>query len=197
MTERTKASLQSQVTTGDSSDNSVTSRFIIDLLDSIFTTDEVTATASELNTLDGITATTAELNLAADNSANVETVTTTNVIAAAESGKTFFLDAAAGFASTLPAPAAGLRFTFIVKTAPTSGGYTIGTNGGDDVLVVGFNELEVDTNNDGPYASDGDVITFVANVAVAGDYFTVISDGTKWYGHGQTNADGGATIAHT
>lgn len=159
---------------------------------------EVTSTAAELNILDGVTATAAEINLAADNSANVETVTATNVITAAESGKTFFLDAVAGFLSTLPAPAAGLRYTFIVKTAPTSNGYTIAPNGGTaDIICAGFNELEVDTSDDGPYLADGDLVTFVANVSVAGDFLTLISDGTKWYGHGQTNADGGATIAKT
>jgi len=131
-------------------------------------------------------------------SALVETVTAANVITAAESGKTFFLDAAGGFLSTLPAPAAGLNYTFIVKTAPTSVGYTIAPNGGTaDIICAGFNELEVDTTEDGPYLVDGDLVTFVANVSVGGDFLKLISDGTKWYGHGQTNADGGATIAKT
>ena len=128
----------------------------------------------------------------------VETVTATNVLTASESGKTFFLDAAAGFLTTLPAPAAGLKFTFFVKTAPTSNGYTLAPSGGTaDIICAGFNELEVDTADDGPYLSDGDLVTFVANVSVAGDYLTLISDGTKWYGYGQTNADGGVTIAKT
>ena len=67
-----------------------------------------------------VNATAAEINQVADESANVENVTATNVITAAESGKTFFLNAVGGFTSTLPAVAAGLRFRFIVKTAPTT-----------------------------------------------------------------------------
>lgn len=127
----------------------------------------------------------------------VESVTTTNVIAASESGTTYFLKAVAGFASTLPAPAAGLHFKFIVGTSPTSNGYTIATNGGTNIIIGGINELEVDTNDDGPYSAIGDLITFVANVAVVGDWCEVISDGTSWFLTGQTNADGGITIAST
>src|SRR5258707_188541 len=45
---------------------------------------------------------------------SVETVTATNIILASESGKTFFLNSATEFVSTLPAPAAGLKFKFVV-----------------------------------------------------------------------------------
>jgi len=144
-----------------------------------------------------VTATAAEINQAADESANVESVTATNVITAAESGKTFFLKAVAGFLSTLPAPAAGLRYKFIVGTSPTSNGYTIKTNGDTNILIGGVNELEVDTGDDGPYINNGDLLTFVANVAVVGDWCEVISDGTSWFLTGQTNADGGITLAST
>ena len=68
----------------------------------------------------------------------IEVVEATNVITADENGKTFFLKAAAGFQSTLPAPAAGLRFTFIVHTAPTSNGYTIVTNGTTQKVLKGL-----------------------------------------------------------
>ena len=53
-----------------------------------------------------------------------EVVTATNVITAAESGTTFFLSSATEFVSTLPAPALGLNFTFIVAAAPASASYT-------------------------------------------------------------------------
>lgn len=138
-----------------------------------------------------------ELVTKLDNAGAVETVTATNVITAAESGKTFFLSAAAGFASTLPAPAAGLRYRFVVATSPTSNGYTIATNGGANIIKGGINELEVDTGDDGPYSAVGDLITLVANVAVVGDWLEVISDGTSWFLTGQTNADGGVTIGST
>ena len=126
----------------------------------------------------------------------VETVTAANVITAAENGKTFYLSLAGGFASTLPLPAVGLKYKFVVKTAPTTA-YTIATNGGANLFRGGINELEVDTGDDGPYSAVGDLISFVANVAVVGDWVSVESDGTSWYITGQTNADGGITIGST
>lgn len=123
-----------------------------------------------------------------------ETVITTNVILAAESPKVFFLSLAGGFTSTLPAPAAGLYFRFVVKTAPTTA-YIIATNAGADIMIGGINENEVDTNDDGPYDANADSFDFVANLAAVGDYVTMISDGTSWYYEGQTNLDGGVTTA--
>lgn len=59
-----------------------------------------------------------------------EVVAAANVIAADESGSVFFLNDATEFASTLPAMAAGLHYTFIVTGAPSGASYTITTNGG-------------------------------------------------------------------
>lgn len=126
-------------------------------------------------------------------SAKAETVSAANVITAAESGKTFFLALAGGFASTLPAPAAGLKYRFVVSVAPTTA-YTIVTNGSANIIKGGINELEVDTGDDGPYDNDADTLTFVANVAVVGDWVDFESDGTSWFIRGQTNADGGITL---
>ena len=107
-----------------------------------------------------------------------------------------FLNRAAGITVTLPAPDAGLRYRFIVGTAPTTA-YTINTDAGANIIVLGVNELEVDTSDDGPYDNDADIVTFVANVAVVGDFLDLYCDGTKWYGRGQTNADGGITSGTT
>jgi hypothetical protein len=123
-----------------------------------------------------------------------EVVTTTNVIDAAESGTTYLLSLADGFTSTLPAPAAGLWYKFIVAIAPTTS-YVIATNGGSDIMIGGINELAVTTGNDGPYDNNADTLNFVLNVAVVGDWVEFISDGTSWYFTGQTNADGGVTTA--
>ena len=125
-----------------------------------------------------------------------EIVTAANVITADESGKTFYLGTAGGFASTLPAPFLGGNFKFIVRVAPTTA-YTIATNGGANIIKGGVNELEVDTTEDGPYSAVGDLISFVANVAVVGDWVELTSDGTSWFLTGQTNADGGVTIGST
>lgn len=128
--------------------------------------------------------------------ASTETVTAANVITPEESGATFFLGLAGGFASTLPAPAQGLNYKFIVSVSPTTA-YTIATSGSANIIKGGINELEVDTSDDGPYSSAGDLISFVANVAVVGDWVELISDGTSWFLTGQTNADGGVTIGST
>ena len=108
----------------------------------------------------------------------VETVTAANVLTAAESGTTYFLSALAGFASTLPAPASGLAFSFVVITAPTSNGYTIGTNAGADVMS---GTHSVTATGGGSAIALADVITLVANSAVAGDRVDVVSNGTYWY----------------
>jgi hypothetical protein len=127
----------------------------------------------------------------------VETVITTNVILASESGKTFFLDLAAGFTSTLPAPAAGLEYSFIVKTAPTGAAYVIATDGGANIIVITVNELETDTTEDGPSDDDADTVNLVENIALPGDRIDFKCDGTKWYAMGQTRADGAVTTSTT
>lgn len=107
-----------------------------------------------------------------------------------------YLNRAGGIAFTLPAPAVGIKYRFIVGTSPTSD-CTISTSGGSDIIVLEVNELEVDTGDDGPYDTDADVVTFKANVAVLGDFLDMHCDGTKWYARGSTNADGGITSGTT
>ena len=125
------------------------------------------------------------------NNAEFETVTTTNTILANESGKTFFLNLAGGFTSTLPAPAEGLKFKFIVQTAPTTA-YIITTNGGDNII---FGTI-VDTTAT-LAANAEDTITFVASTALVGDSAEFISDGTNWYMTAQSQANGGITATAT
>lgn len=139
-----------------------------------------------------VTATADELNLAADSGASVEVVTTANVIAATESGKTFFLNSTTGFASTLPAPAAGLRFRFVVTTQNTTGNSTIVTNGGDNVIEGGAIVLSTFVP-----ASNEDSINIVASTTLVGDWVEVISDGTSWFVSGQSGATGGITFTAT
>lgn len=112
-------------------------------------------------------------------------------------GQVYFLDAAGGFQITLPAPALGLNAEIIVKTPVTSTGYTIVTAGGANIMVVSVNELETDSTEDGPSDDDADLVTLVANLAVAGDCLRIRCDGTKWYLIGQTRLDGAVTTATT
>jgi hypothetical protein len=153
--------------------------------------------AAELALLDGVTATAAEINQAADISEAYEVVTATNVITAAENGKTFFLSAVAGFVSTLPEPAIGLHYKFIVSTAPTSNGYDIATDSGADIMKGLALEAETDTGDDGPTDQNADNLNLAANVAVAGDWVEVVSDGTSWFFRGATAADGGLVPSTT
>lgn len=120
----------------------------------------------------------------------------TFTVTKAHSHSQIYLNRAAGIALTLPAPDGGLEYEFIIGTAPTSN-CTISTNGGANIIVIGVNELEVDTGDDGPSDDNADVVTFIANVALVGDFIKLKSDGTKWYGYGQTAADGGITTGTT
>lgn len=139
--------------------------------------------ATVLATLSSLTATAAEINQWCDESAKTETVTTTNVITADESGKTFFLNAAAGFVSTLPAPAAGLFFRFIVITAPASGSYTIVTDSSANKISGQVYTVDVNSATDPDFntTADQDTITLTVSKAVIGDSVDIWSDGTSWY----------------
>ena len=127
----------------------------------------------------------------------METVTTTNVITIAEAGKTFILNNTTEFLSTLPtaSTATGLTYRFILRLNPTVDDYTISTgNTHENVLHGMVLEAETDTSNDGPTAVAQDLITFVRDIALIGDWVEVTCDGTNWYVHGMTAADGGITF---
>ena len=121
-----------------------------------------------------------------------ESVITTNTISESESGTTYYLDLAGGFTSTLPVPVAGLRYTFIVKTAPTTA-YIVTTNGGDNLLYGTY----LDIIGELVYFSAQDTINFVASTSVVGDRLEVESDGTNWYCVAVSGANGGMTTAVT
>lgn len=109
-----------------------------------------------------------------------EDTTATNVIAAAESGSTFYLNSATEFISTLPAPAAGLRFTFIVVAAPASASYTIVTTTSTNI-IKGKLLTAQDAGGSGDTGTADDTITFVDGQAVAGDRCEIYSDGTSYF----------------
>lgn len=116
-----------------------------------------------------------------------EVITAANVITAAESGTTYFLNSATGAAQTLPAPAAGLHFWFIISTVPTSGNMTVTTNGGDNII-----EGMIDVNSTKVPAVNEDTINFIASTCVIGDWARVVSDGTSWFVSGQSVGGAGA-----
>ena len=106
------------------------------------------------------------------------TSTAASTLTAAQSGTTFFLNSATEFVTTLPAPAAGLNYTFIVGAAPSGASYTV-------VTASSANIIKGQAVNAAGVAGDtgtaDDTISFVDGLAVAGDQVTVISDGTSWF----------------
>ena len=117
--------------------------------------------------------------------ANMELVTADKVLDAADNGKTFVLEKAAGIAVTLPAVANGLKYKFISGTiVVTSVGHVItGTAGTIEgsVTVAGLVVA----------VAAGGVITMTANAVLPGDWFTLESDGVNWYIAGQATASTG------
>lgn len=122
-----------------------------------------------------------------------EIVITTNVITADENGKTFYLNLAGGFTSTLPAPFLGGRFKFVVKTAPTTA-YIITTTSSANIL---YGMMLERAGTAGVAGAARDTFNFVANQAIIGDWVEFWSDGTNWYYHGMVDVAAGNTVAAT
>ena len=120
-----------------------------------------------------------------------EVVTETNVITAAESGTVFFLNSATEFVSTLPAVAAGLRFTFIVTAAPSGANYTVVTNASANVIIGNQNSVAGDAGDSG---TADDTITFVSGQSVAGDKVELYCDGTNWFAYAISRVAAGITF---
>jgi hypothetical protein len=108
----------------------------------------------------------------------VTTLAAASTLTAAQSKTILFLSSATEFATTLPAPAVGLTYTFIVGAAPSGASYTIVTNASANIIkgqAVNAAGVAGDTG------TADDTISFVDGQAVAGDQVVVISDGTSWF----------------
>jgi len=118
-----------------------------------------------------------------------ETVTAAKVLTNADNGKVFILNAAAGVAVTLPAPKAGLKYTFVIGANFATSNWVVGTNAAAAVIqgtmlvagaaVPGVNEKQ---------------INFVNSAEALGDYAYVVSDGTNWFVFGVGNTAGSITL---
>jgi hypothetical protein len=117
------------------------------------------------------------------------TPTAAVVLTAAQSGTDVYLNASAGFAITLPAVAAGLRFRFTVAAAFATTNFTVITPGLVDIIQGGAKVL----NSDVP-AENEDTISFVATAEKVGDYVSLWSDGTSWFVDGRGAATGSITF---
>lgn len=130
--------------------------------------------------------------------AAVETVAATNVLTKTESGKTLFLSSTTEFVSTLPAPAAGLEFEFIVAAAPSGASYTIVTNGGSNVIHgIAVSAADAGGSVDTTAGTPADTITFVDGQAQIGDRVRVVSDGTSWYAQGLCHDEDAITFTQS
>jgi hypothetical protein len=146
---------------------------------------------TEIEILDGVNATTAEINAACD--VLTENVTTTNAIAASETGSHFVLNSTTAFVSTLPAPAAGLEFYFHNGAAQVTGGnHTVVTTSSANIIVGSLSSRE-DAAGVVVCHALADTISFVADKAVLGDLAHVWSDGTYWYLDGHCFVQDGMT----
>jgi hypothetical protein len=171
------------------------------ILDSVATSvNEVTITSAATGANPTITATGSDANmdLQLDGKGtggvayvrSSEDTTAVNVITAAESGRVYFLNAATEFASTLPAPAQGLHYRFIIKAAPAGANYTVTTNGAAAVI-----EGSVVVDGAAIPGANETTVTFADGAAAIGDWIEVISDGTSWFLSGIGEAAGAITLA--
>lgn len=116
------------------------------------------------------------------NDSGAEILTATRTVRPEESGKTFFLNSATEFVTTLPAPALGLKFRFVVKAAPSGASYTIVTSASANIIKGQVYTVDVNSATDPDFeTSGGDTISLVDAKAVAGDQVDLVCDGTNWF----------------
>jgi hypothetical protein len=118
-------------------------------------------------------------------------LTAASTLTAAQSGRTFFLNAATEFATTLPTPAAGLRYTFIVKTAPSGASYTIVTASSANIIK---GQAYPASGAAGDTGTADDTISFVDAQSVAGDRVELYCDGTSWFAYAYCAVAAGVTF---
>lgn len=122
------------------------------------------------------------------NPVTVQSVTANLTLTAADSGKVLLLNHANGHDITLPAPASGLVFEFIVALAFDTSPWNIATNAGANVIQGGaiVNSVFV-------AASDEDNIEFDEGAEAVGDFVRLVCDGTNWLCSG-VGAGAGAIV---
>ncbi len=119
------------------------------------------------------------------------TLTVASAIPASESGTTYFLSATAEFVTTLPLPAVGLTYTFIVGAAPSGASYTIVPP--DSANIIKGQQYPA-SGAAGDTGTADDTITFVDGQAVAGDKVVLLCDGQSWFAWAYTAVAAGLTF---
>lgn len=118
-------------------------------------------------------------------------LTAAATLTAAETGTTCFLNLAGGFTVTLPALKLGLRFKFIVMTAPTTA-YILLSATNDN--IVGYPQASLGSDETGNGNAAGDQVNFVANVSLPSDCVELECDGVSWQARATCKATGAITI---
>ena len=156
---------------------------VADDVNSLYVSDHVTAVASI--TLD-----------AQGTYMNVETLITTEALAASDSGKLLMLSLAAGFTVTLPSVSdagAGWHVDFIVKTVTTSNNYIITEKTASDTNVIISHAVEL-ADTAGPIDAGHTLIT-VQSTPTIGDRISITCDGTNFYALCVTQDDAGVVFS--
>ena len=128
-----------------------------------------------------------------------ESLITTEALAAADSGKIFYLNLLAGFTVTLPSVAdagAGWYADFIVQTVTTSNNYIITekTSADTNKICSHMSILEIDDTDDGLHNAAHTTITFEGTPA-KGDRVRIECDGTFFYATGLGVSDDFVALA--
>jgi hypothetical protein len=127
---------------------------------------------------------------------NFLAITTTHTVRPEDNGMTFILNTATAFVTTLPLPEAGLEFWFVIgATAPTTT-HTIVTAGSANIIQGNITSPE-DAAGGVATVADADTISFVASLALHGDYAHVKCDGTDYYLDGMCKVQDGMTTTST
>ena len=124
---------------------------------------------------------------ATDAATDQRALTADTTLTASDSGKTILLDAV-GEDILLPAPIAGVNYKFLVTAAVATTSWTVAATGAlisGSVTEAGLVQL----------AAGETTISIVFTKAIAGDWFTLESDGTNWYVAGQLSVAGSFTTA--
>ena len=130
---------------------------------------------------------------------NVHSLTADYQALASDSGKDFFLDAAAGLTLTLPAISdaqEGWHCRVTVSTVTTSNNYIITESTGSDTdkIVSHMSIMEIDSGDDGLHSAAHTTITFEGTPA-KGDYCEIYCDGTFYYAKGLGVSDDFVALA--
>tara|TARA_R100000988_G_C3845814_1_gene92620 strand:- start:74 stop:496 length:423 start_codon:yes stop_codon:yes gene_type:complete len=130
---------------------------------------------------------------------NVQSLTADYAAIASDSGKHFYMNAAAGATLTLPAIAdaqEGWNCTVTVATVTTSNNYIITEKTASDTnkIVSLMQILEIDSGDDGLTNTGHTTITFEGTPAL-GDHVKITCDGSKWYAVGLGVSDDFVALA--